>query len=72
MSIWHEAFDLSTEAFDDIRKQGGEPTPDQKLALAQIYATLSVSQELSSMIKDEGLSVRIDTAPPMTLGAEAV
>lgn len=64
MSIWHDAFDTATEAFDDIKRSGGEPTPDQKLALAQIYATLSVSQELSGMIEDKGLSVRIDDGKP--------
>jgi hypothetical protein len=59
-----EDADLATEAFDDIKRSGGEPTPDQKLALAQIHATLSVSQELSGMIEDKGLSVRIEDGKP--------
>ena len=64
MSIWHEAADLATEAASDIGKLGIEPTPDQKIALAQVWATLSVAQELSRMIMDEGLTVRLDDKPP--------
>lgn len=64
MNLWNNANDMANEAVSDIRKSGGEPIPDQKLALAQIYATLSVSQELSRMIMDEGLSVRIEDNKP--------
>ncbi len=65
MAIWHEAADLAGEALSDIRALGLAPTPDQKIALAQVYATLSVAQELSSMIEDKGLTVRLDDVPPM-------
>lgn len=57
VSMWHEA---ANGAVDDIKKQGLEPNPDQKIALAQVYATLSVAQELSRMISDVGLTVRVD------------
>lgn len=62
--MWHDAADLANEARADIERGGLEPTPDQKVALAQVYATLSVAQELSRMIMDEGLSVRIDDVQP--------
>lgn len=60
MNIWHEAADLANAARQDIKRQGLEETPDQKSALAQVFATLSVGQELSRMIMDEGLTVRIE------------
>lgn len=64
MSIWHEAADLATDAQRDIEKSHGTATPDQKIALAQVWATLSVAQELFRMIMDEGLSVRIEDTKP--------
>ncbi|SNR43964.1 hypothetical protein SAMN06265360_10610 [Haloechinothrix alba] len=64
MTIWHEAADLANEAERDITHDALSPTPDQKIALAQVRATLSVAQELSRMINDEGLSVRVDSTPP--------
>lgn len=64
MSMWHQAADLANGAVDDIKKQGLEPNPDQKIALAKVYATLSVAQELSRMISDVGLTVRVDDATP--------
>lgn len=64
MNMWGGAFDMANEAVEDIRRQGTGPTADQKIALAQVYATLSVSQELSRMIMDEGLTVRIDDEKP--------
>jgi hypothetical protein len=64
MNMWGEAFDMATEAWDDIKRNGGEPTPDQKLALALIYSNLSVSQELSGMVEDKGLRVRVEPEEP--------
>lgn len=47
MNLWNVALDLATEARNDIAKLGTQMTPDQKLAIAQIYATLAVAQELA-------------------------
>lgn len=49
MSMWDQAADAAIEAQDDIDKSGSPATPDQKIALAQVWATLSVAQELSRM-----------------------
>jgi hypothetical protein len=48
MDLWGKALALVTEAEDDINKSDAAQTPDQKLAVAQIYATLSVAQELTT------------------------
>jgi hypothetical protein len=48
--LWRLALDLATEARDDIDKLGISMTPDQKLAAAQVYATLAVAQELAGDI----------------------
>jgi hypothetical protein len=50
MDLWQTALDLATEARDDINKLGISMTPDQKLAAAQVYATLAVAQELAADI----------------------
>jgi hypothetical protein len=59
MNMWHQAFDAANEVESQL---GEDATPDQKIALAQVYATLSVSQELSRMIMDERLTVRLEDA----------
>lgn len=64
MSMWDQSVDAAIEAQDDIDKSGSPATPDQKIALAQVWATLSVAQELSRMIQDEGLSVRVESTKP--------
>lgn len=71
VSMWHEAADLANNAVDDIKKQGLEPNPDQKIAFAQVYATLSVAQELSRMISDVGLTVRVDDVTPAERRAQS-
>jgi hypothetical protein len=38
--------------------------PTQALALAQVWANLAVAQELSRMVQDEGLSIRLDELKP--------
>jgi hypothetical protein len=45
MDLWRMALDLATEARDDIEKSDVAMTADQKLATAQIYATLAVAQD---------------------------
>ena len=67
--MFSDAYDMATEAFSDIKRAGGEPIPDQKLMLAQIYSNLSISQELSRMIMDKGLTVRIEDAEPSEPGS---
>jgi hypothetical protein len=47
IDLWGMALALVTEAQGDIKKSDVAMTPDQKLAIAQIYATLSVAQELT-------------------------
>ncbi|HET6918258.1 MAG TPA: hypothetical protein VFI46_02210 [Jiangellaceae bacterium] len=47
MDLWRMALDLATEARDNIDKLGNDMTADQKLATAQIYATLAVAQALA-------------------------
>jgi hypothetical protein len=42
------ALDLVSEAREEIDRWGAAMTADQKLAVAQIYATLSVAQELTT------------------------
>jgi hypothetical protein len=54
------AFDLANEASNDIDKPTDPEMLDRKIALAQVFATLSVSQELSGMIEDKGLRVQIE------------
>jgi hypothetical protein len=48
MDLWGMALALVMEAQADIQKSDAAMTPDQKLATAQIYATLSVAQELTT------------------------
>jgi hypothetical protein len=48
MDLWGLSLALVTEAHEDIQKSGAAMTPDQKLAMAQIYATLAVAQELTT------------------------
>jgi hypothetical protein len=47
MDLWRMSLDLATDARDDIDKSGVSMTPDQKLAAAQVYASLAVAQELA-------------------------
>lgn len=56
MNLFSMSFDLASEAERDLEKAQGTLDGTQKLALAQIYATLSVSQEISK-IWDDGLDV---------------
>jgi hypothetical protein len=49
VDLWRMALDPVTEAREEIDRSGAAMTADQKLAVAQIYATLSVAQELTAV-----------------------
>jgi hypothetical protein len=53
MNVFHETADRLNAIENEL---GDNATPDQRIALAQAWATLSVSQELSQ-IWDDGLKV---------------
>jgi hypothetical protein len=63
-SAYDRAAELAAKAEQGFLENQVDLRPDQALALAQVWANLSVSQELSRMIMDEGLSVRIDERKP--------
>jgi hypothetical protein len=48
LDLWGLSLTLVREAQQDIQESDAAMTPDQKLAMAQIYATLSVAQELTT------------------------
>lgn len=51
MDMFSKAYDLALEAHSDLLRAdiGAEATPEQKLAIAQIYATLAVAQNLAAI-----------------------
>lgn len=59
MNLFHETADKLTAIETEL---GDDATPDQRIAIAQAWAILSVNQELSK-IWDDGLKVaQVDLA----------